>query len=216
MKRKNIWLDPSFWVLIGVNGYLVYHYYHHPEIFTTLIWLYWSQSVLMGIFNFFDMLTLKIMKPESITVNEKPIKSPTVVKGFSAVFFAFHYGFFHLVYFVFLASMKKSGPIQWDFLKYFFFAFLVGQIINFIQHKIQQRKQQANLGTMFFTPYLRILPMHLTILLPNFIPVSGMGIFLILKSLADVGMYIVTKPSYQSRETDSAMLAVEQSMNANL
>ena len=216
MKRKKIWRDPSFWVLIGVNGYLVYHYYHHPEIFTTLIWLYWSQSVLMGIFNFLDMLTIRNGNPQTNTINGKPGTATVAVKGFSAVFFAFHYGFFHFVYFFFLASMKVSGPIQWDFFKYFFFAFLLGQIINFIQHKIQQRKQQTNLDAMFLTPYLRIIPMHLTILLPNFIPVSGMGIFLILKSLADVGMYIITKPSDTGREANAAILAAEQSMNANL
>lgn len=210
MKRKSILSDPSLWVLVGINIYLVYYYYHHPEIFTTLIWLYWAQSVLLGLFNFLDMLTVRKVKPGSIEINGKVTTGDASLSGAGAFFFLFHYGFFHLVYFIFITGMKRSGPIQWDFLKYFFFAFLAGQIINFVQHKMQQRKQQVNLGTMFFIPYLRIIPMHLTILLPNFFPVSSLGIFLILKSIADVIMYIITRPAGKSKEADKIIMATNE------
>ncbi|MFI5195847.1 MAG: hypothetical protein ACHQD8_02040, partial [Chitinophagales bacterium] len=62
----------------------------------------------------------------------------------------------------------------------------------------------------FMTPYIRILPMHLTILIPAFFHVSNLGVFLILKSIADVLMYIVTKPGGTSGDVDKALLALKQ------
>lgn len=229
MKRRPLFTDPGFWLLIGVNVYLVYHYYQHPEIFTTLIWLYWAQSVLLGIFNFFDMITTKRLIPlknsEPNALEALTVQNPEVTveskgePGYSksnigmALFFAFHYGFFHIVYMVFIATMKRSGPFQWEFFKYFLIAFFVGQVITFIQHKIRQRTMSANMGAMFFIPYIRIVPMHLTILLPAFLGISNMGIFLILKSLADVIMYAVTRPGRNSKEVDATLMASQQTMN---
>ena len=207
MNQKKIWVDPSFWVLIGINAYLVYYYYTQPQIFTTLIWLYWAQSVSLGFFNFADILTVGKVEASPITINGKETTLKSSMKRPGAFFFLLHYGFFHFVYFFFLLTMKRSGPFQMDFFKYFLFAFLVGQIINFIQHKIQQKHQVTNLSKMFATPYLRIIPMHLTILIPAFLHISNLGIFLILKAIADVLMYIITKPAGGSVEADKALLA---------
>jgi hypothetical protein len=200
-------------VLIGINIYLVFHYYNNPAIFTTLIWLYWSQSVLMGLFNVVDILTVRTVQTEPEKPNDQPMSSIFKYRAGGASFFAMHYGFFYLVYLIFIANMKRSGPFQWEFFKYFIMAFFAGQVINFVQHKIQQRHRASNIGTMFFIPYLRIVPMHLTILVPAFFQISNLGIFLILKSVADVLMYIITKPAAASRESNEATLAAQQTMN---
>jgi Family of unknown function (DUF6498) len=213
MKRKKVLTDPGFWVLIGINVYLIIHYYNNPAIFTTLIWLYWSQSVMMGLFNAVDILTVRTVQTEPDKATGQPVSSMFKNRVRGALFFTVHYGFFHLAYLIFIATMKRSGPFQWDFYKYFIMAFFVGQVINFVQHKIQQRRAASNIGTMFFVPYLRIIPMHLTILIPAFLNISNLGIFLILKSVADVVMYIVTKPAPNTRESNEAMLAAQQTMN---
>ncbi len=210
MKRKTKFIDPALWVLIGINAYLVYHYYQHPEVFTTLIWLYWAQSVLLGFFNFLDMLTVRsIAQPNPLD----PDAPRSTMKRSSAFFFLFHYGFFHVAYLIFIGTMKISGPIDFGLFKYFLAAFIAGQIITFVQHKIQQRTIKADMTKMFFTPYIRILPMHLTILVPAFMHISNMGIFLILKAIADVVMYMATRPPNKSRELNTAMLASQQTMN---
>jgi Family of unknown function (DUF6498) len=207
--KKHKFFDPALWVLIGINIYLVYHYYQHPEVFTTLIWLYWAQSVTLGLFNFLDMLTVRtILKPDPSQPN-----SGSPMGRSSAFFFLFHYGFFHVAYLIFIAIMKRSGPFDWGLFKYFLVAFVAGQIITFVQHKIQQRTTPTDMGRMFFTPYIRIVPMHLTILVPAFLHVSNMGVFLILKAIADVLMYTATRPPGRSKELDTAMLASQQSMN---
>lgn len=213
MKRKKILKDPGFWILAGINIYLIWYYYHVPQVFTTLIWLYWCQSVMMGLFNCFDILTVRTIEtspgPDG---KEKPKLALTRVGA--AVFFAVHYGFFHFVYLMFITSgMKPKYPINWELFRYFMIAFFIGQVFTFVQHKIQQRKAASNIGAMFFLPYLRILPMHFTILIPAFFPGSHLGIFLILKGLADIAMYIATKPRPATRAVDETLLASQQTMN---
>ena len=69
------------------------------------------------------------------------------------------------------------------------------------------------MAAMFFIPYLRIIPMHLSILLPVIIHIGNMGIFLVLKAIADVVMYLVTKPPGNSKEQGVALLASQQIRN---
>ena len=209
MKQKKIWTDVSFWVLIGMNAYLVFYYYLQPQIFTTLVWLYWAQSVLIGFFNFADIITIRKVKPMPITVNgvDKIMNAKMKLPG--ALFFLFHYGFFHFIYAFFLAGMKITGPFQTTFFRYCLGAFIIGQVVNFVQHKIQQQKEETNLTKMFMTPYLRIVPMHLTILIPLFLHVSNLGVFLILKSIADVLMYVVTKPVGSPGALDKTQLVLK-------
>jgi hypothetical protein len=53
---------------------------------------------------------------------------------------------------------------------------------------------------MFFTPYLRIVPMHLTILLPKFLGWTPGLTFLILKTIFDVVGHLVTTKYYWNKE----------------
>jgi hypothetical protein len=195
---KKLISDPSFLALLGVNVYSMYYYFNHPEIFTTLIWLYWAQSVMLGLFNFLDLLTIgnKGVNPLTNSSGEK-VNWGTAGLAF---FFFFHYGFFHLVYFIFLFSLKKSGPFNYEFFKIFLLLFLGSQIINFVQHKIQNRKIPPDIGKKFFLPYLRILPMHLCILIPAFLGWGNLQIFVILKVVADLLAYIITSPRYTKKE----------------
>jgi hypothetical protein len=205
MKRKKIWSDPGLWILAGTNTWLVIHYYRHPGIFPMLIWIYWYQSVMLGGFNFLDMLTVPLKKKDTTNPNDFGNYKKSGLTRWSAFFFLIHYGLFHFVYVFFLPL--GNGQFDHEFFRYSIFAFLVGQIINFVQEKAQQRTVSPNLGKMLFLPYLRILPMHITILLPVFMHISSMGVFLIMKSLADVAMYIATKPAGGNKESNEALIA---------
>jgi len=216
MKRNRILTDPTFWVLIALNGYLVFRFYRQQDIFITLIFLYWSQSMLLGIFTTLDILT---------TRNPKPIETetPKVVTGLmkggkprisSARFFIAAFAGLHLFYLPFLFTMKSGrAPIDWEFFKYFFYLFLAGQIISFIQHKVQQSRHPEAPTPSPFTAFIRVLPMHLTIIFASFFTGGAVGIFLILKSVADVVMYTITKPTGNSKESDAASLIAQQTQN---
>lgn len=193
MKYKYLLFDPYLWMLLLINIILLYKYEQTPQLFTTLIWLYWSQSVVYGFFNFLDMLTISRANSLAIDTEQglKPNNGGLSIS--SGWVFLLHYGFFHFVYFIFLFSLKKTGQFEWGFFKMYLLLFIIIQLINFIQHKIQNRKRFVNISAMFFIPYFRVIPMHLCILLPAFFNWSNLTVFLVLKIICDILMYIVTK-----------------------
>lgn len=201
MKLKKAATDPSFWILLIANSYLVYKYEQNPAIFSTLVWLYWSQSIIYG---FFTFLTISALPEPDVKVSERTIaergdrpEGKVTYPAVTAWFFVFHYGFFHLVYFIFLLTITKLSLFDWQFFKYYLLVFFLSQLANFIQHKLQKQKTPVDFGRMLAIPYLRIIPMHLCILIPAFLNVLSLTVFLVLKVVADTAMYVVTNSNYQ-------------------
>jgi hypothetical protein len=74
---------------------------------------------------------------------------------------------------------------------------------------LQDREEKPKLGGMFFTPYLRVVPMHLFIIIgftqkvsPDIVlPVIGsmhvFYIFLLLKSVSDLLMHVIISKSWR-------------------
>jgi hypothetical protein len=207
MNWKRLLTDPSLWILIIVNIYFIYYYEQHPQIFTTLIWLYWSQSVLFGFFNFLAMRTATKVDISTYYPNAPKEKTDKQIAGDAAWGFLFHFGFFHLAYCIFLVSMPATGAFNWDFYKKYVLIFLIFQVINFIQQKLQNKVKAANIGKMFATPYIRVIPMHLCILIPAFFHLSNLIVFIVLKAICDIIMFITTT-SYYKKDDPKAVVAV--------
>ena len=203
---KRIITDPAFIFLLLINAYCIWYYQAHPNEFNSLVFLYWGQSVLIGLFNFVDMLTVKNVIPGSIKLNEKPVTDTAERKGCSAFFFLVHYGFFHFVYGIFILIYTKLD-INFKFVWIGLAAFSLNLIIQFIQHKQLQQTTAANLSTMFFLPYLRIIPMHLMIILPAFFHVQASILFLLLKTAADIIMYLITSPLHKVGVVDRIIIS---------
>lgn len=187
------------WTLILLNLLFIYEFKDDPRQYTSIIWLYWCQSVLIGVFNFFDMVTLKNADVRNMTINGKPA-TVKQAKGCLPIFFLFHYGIFHIVYLVFLLVDFKLSDTNFTYLKWALGGVLLHQVIHFIQNKTTYSGESRNIGTMFFMPYLRIVPMHLTILLPKFLGWTPALTFLILKTVFDVVGQLLTTKYYWSRE----------------
>src|SRR5258708_25554343 len=109
MNWKKIYIDPSLWILLLANVFLVYKYEQNPKIFTTLIWLYWSQNILYGFSNFLDMITSKNIDVSAYKIASGSTKTDKYLANAAGWAFLFHFGFFHFVYFIFLVTMPKSG-----------------------------------------------------------------------------------------------------------
>ena len=193
---RRIFSDPAFLFLIAINAYCIWYYQKNPGEFNTIVFLYWGQSVLIGVFNFIDILTVKNIIPGSMELNDSPVKNTPKTKGCAAFFFAAHYGFFHVAYGVFLLVFTKL-KIDFHFRWIGLAAFSLNLIIEFIRHKQWQSTNAVNLGKMFFLPYLRIIPMHLMILGPAFLNWKASTIFIVLKTAADVIMYLLTSPIHK-------------------
>jgi hypothetical protein len=84
VRRNNVLGDRSLWFLLLANGVTILLAIAQDWNLSTLLWIYWCQSVTIGVLNFVRMLELGEPKP--------------------AIFFLLHYGFFHLGYLVFLTA----------------------------------------------------------------------------------------------------------------
>ncbi len=204
MKFKEIFKDQSFWSLLIINVAIIVYYLCYNTGFKTLVWIYWAQSVLIGVFTFLQLATVRTLKSGSITFNNTAVGNDKKGRGCLSAFFAVHYGFFHLGYFIFIFTITDlKEAFDWTLFELSVGAFALDQLWNFLRMKEWEKTHKVNGGVIFFLPYARIVPMHLTILLPKFIGfIPQLGLFLVLKMFADLLMHVIAvrmygKPEYE-------------------
>jgi hypothetical protein len=195
---KKYFSNPSFLFLLAGNIYCIWYYENYPGAFTTVVWIYWFQSITIGLFNFADLLTIRNYNAADFKMNDQPVTPAN--KGCAAWFFLIHFGFFHLGYAVFLLIDFGIRSVNKSVLLLGIAVFFAETIINFIRQKQLERTVQFNIGTLFFMPYLRIVPMHLMILLPAFLGWKPSLTFLILKMGADMISFILYHHIYSKNK----------------
>ena len=181
---KKIISNPSILFLLAGNIYCIWYYEKHPGDFATIVWIYWFQSITIGIFNFLDLYTIKNYDATNFKMNDKPVTESS--KGCAAWFFLLHYGFFHFCYGIFLLVFFSINGVSKKVLLLGVATFFLESIMNFIRQKQLERSVTFSIGTMFFLPYLRIVPMHLMIILPAFLGWKPSLLFLGLKMGTDI------------------------------
>jgi hypothetical protein len=216
-KRQAFHSDLSVWSLIVSNLVVIIWALVEGWSLPVIMWVYWIQSVSIGFFWFIKIMALKDFSTKNLEttgVVDKATKPTKGVKVRAGLFFLFHYNFFHLIFALFLISEMKSRltlPIISAGGIFFF-----NQLFSFLYNRKELNKKKQNIGKVFEFPYIRIIPMHLTIFLGSIlqdkagIPIEGKSIlllFLLLKTIADVGMYVRYKKGFgdkPSRELDNS------------
>lgn len=174
---KSAFKKVSTWVLIISNLSIIFFAVVDGIGLLQILWIYWIQSVIIGVFNFIKIISLKEFSTEGLKQGSKPVEETKVAKFSIAFFFLFHYGIFHFVYALFLSSGlpalfgSGSGKAGSTYIYYATLIFLINYTIEFIYY-LKEREPRPNLAKMMAAPYTRIIPMHLTIILGGFI---GMG-----------------------------------------
>jgi len=166
---------------------------------------YWAQSVLIGIANVFRIVALDRFSTQGFKIGGRAVDPTPAVKRQTAIFFAIHYGFFHLAYLMFLRSFAKASVIFDGWFWLCTVAFGLDHLWSHRGRAALDRQAVPNIGTMMFTPYLRIVPMHLTILLGGLFinAAAGMILFGVLKTLADLAMHLVERAQARKLATQT-------------
>ena len=129
----------------------------------TLLLAFWAESTIIGFFNVVKML-----------LSQGENKS---AKIFLIPFFIFHYGIFMLVHLIFLAALFLKDELTPDLLiksimvaaPLFISLFIshgISLVVNYVGKKEYLKKDP---GELMFSPYRRIIAMHLAILLGAFL-----------------------------------------------
>jgi hypothetical protein len=183
--------DHSILFLILSNIIMIFFAIFENWDLITIMFIYWCQSVIIGIFTFFKILSLKNFTTDGVRLNNIPAASTTATKTGMAFFFLFHYGFFHFGYFTFLVInpfFNTGSQISFTSLAVLFVVsvFFVNHLFSFLYNREKDAQKKQNIGKVMMFPYIRIIPMHLTIIFGSYFIMSGapqitLILFLLLK-----------------------------------
>lgn len=178
----------SFLSLLLANAVTVYLAVTQQWSIGTILWTYWFQSVVIGVFQWFKISDIRKFTTENFRVNHQPVDPTPETKRTVLWYFPTHYGLFHLGYAVFLFEIVEVD----------FFAVLLGGAVflanhafSYYENREQDSRRVRNIGGMMFFPYIRILPMHLIIAVAATINGAVLLPFMLMKSLADLLMHVV-------------------------
>jgi len=132
------------------------------------------------------------------------------VRLYVAIFFALHYGFFHLMYFVFLAAREAMVESPFNLLPIAgcVAVFAINHRYSYQQHLASDLARNPNIGMVMMFPYARILPMHLMIvigMIRSDQSVSAMLLFMGLKTVADLIMHLIEHRSGTTQQVGKAI-----------
>jgi len=194
---KAAWLRPSVIALVLANLVPVFGViYFHWEVFP-LMFLFWSENVIIGAFNVLKML---LASPDS------PVS--WIGKFFIIPFFCVHYGMFTFVHGIFVVSLFGGGLkhgvgfpnattfwqiAQDNHLGWAIFGLAVSRGISFATNYLFNGEyKRASLQQLMAQPYGRIVVLHVAILLGGFLmmalhsPVAGLILLIGLKIIFDL------------------------------
>lgn len=182
----------SVWALTITNVFALLVAVWAGWALSELMYVYWSQSLLIGIGYMVRILNLEHYSTEDFRINNRSVAPTPETKRKTAAFFAMHFGFFHVVYLAFIGADMGVGALLSLGWVACVVSFGINHWFSFRYHLEQDKAGKPNIGTMMFTPYLRIVPMHLTIIFGSMLG-SGVGLLLfgVLKTIADVLMHVV-------------------------
>lgn len=187
-------LDSSSKILVLSNVFTIILAVSLGYGFAVLIWAYWLESVVIGIFAFLKLMIGGIKQAKTM---------PTGI--FLALFFAFHYGMFHFGYLIFLSVLPwfsvNQSEVSWVLLTGGIL--LASHTFSFYENVLRKWREipygAKAAKLQFREPYSRILPMHMTIILSGF-AVGFFGIegnvlllllFMGLKTVSDLYFHMV-------------------------
>lgn len=176
--NKESFKSYSVWSLLISNLLIILFVVLENQSVLSVLWVYWFQSVIIGVFNFIKIISLKDFTIDGLKMNGHLLTKSKSAKVGVAVFFLIHYGFFHFVYAVFLSAFISIREISitgidFSFIMLTSMVFAVNYLGEFIFTFRREQTTIQSLPKLMMAPYKRIIPMHLTIILSGFVLAGG-------------------------------------------
>lgn len=156
---------------------------------STVLWVYWMQSIIIGFFQFLRILSLKKFSTENFRINNQPALPTYNTKLLTSFFFLLHFGFFHFIYAIFLFNFFTNHQLDFMYLFIGGLIFFLNHTFSYFHNRIIDSEKIQNIGALMFAPYARIIPMHLIIVFGAILNQSALIIFLVLKTFVDLIMH---------------------------
>lgn len=183
------------------------------EVFPLLL-LFWSENVIVGIFNALKMLCAAPSQGLQ-----------WAMKCFFIPFFCFHYGLFTFVHGIFVVILfggglrdRMSAPslqmfldaLRGNHLGWAVFGLFASHAVAFTHNYLLGGEfRRTDVTQLMMQPYGRIIVLHLTVLLGGFLmmalksPVLGLVLLVILKTGLDLRAHLNERAKFKSRrDTD--------------
>jgi hypothetical protein len=172
--------DPSSWSLLISNILVLIIAIIEGWTLYSILWTYWYQSMIIGVFYAIKLSRIRTFPSEWIKdMKEKGTKnkdgSPITdakLRKYSLIFpifFIIHYGFFHLVYAIFLGfsfGLGEKGILPSIGI------FILNHAFSFFYNFRQDIAQEKDAARAFLkAPYERVLPLHIFIIFGTIISI---------------------------------------------
>lgn len=183
--EKAFYYDWSFWSLIIWNLVAIVWAVAADWSFKLLIAVYLFQSLIIGLFWFLRVCSLKdfyVQAREDLSMEET-----FRARANTAIIFLFTYSLFHLFGLLFVGEMILSG--RWPLLV-MAVSFFVSQWSSLSKRPVWISDERPTLEIIFF-PWVRILPMFVPLLFlgTRFGEKLPLAVFLLAKTFVDAGMH---------------------------
>lgn len=191
----------GFWMLIAGNVLTIAIGLYQGWPLLLLMWPFWVQSILIGVFSVLRILKLQEFSVEGFKINGKVPPPTRATQRFTAGFFALHFGGFHLAYLAVLVSQTRdalapgtAGEAALMTMHDLAWAIAAGAVFVFSGYAAWRRnvaldaRGKPNIGSLMFLPYLRVVPMHFMIGAAVGGGFDSLLLFGALKTAADVAM----------------------------
>lgn len=195
--------DPSLWVVAAGNLFAIAMALVYRWDMGEVMFIYWTQSVIIGLVNAWRIFTLKEFSVEGMQSNGRPLTETAGTKISMGLFFMAHYGLFHLVYFM---AMQDKFALSLDYaadtlVMVLCMAMFFGVHGYSFHHNRRRdfRDAKPHLGTLMMYPYMRIVPMHLTVMF-GMMTAWGLILFMALKTGADCAMHVIEHSIFRRPE----------------
>lgn len=160
---RHIWTDLSAWALILTNLITISFAYVEHWAFSTIIWVYWCQTLIIGFFAFLRVISLTDFSYPGVERIQLGVSLKPKLRA--GIFFLTHFtivqGGLTLVLSAFLGSVTEvSGLILLSSSLLFF----CNHLFSYVYNKKNERVVPKNIGFMVLRPYLRLLPLFVAFL----------------------------------------------------